>query len=114
MKVDKIIWGLLFILVFPLQAREISIHYNFHAYQQGKDIIVEWVLENEENIKGYVLEKQVEENEYQYFKTVEAAKKRVVYTVLDEEAKEDWISYRLKVIPENGTVFILGHAAANK
>ncbi|MEP6948294.1 MAG: T9SS type A sorting domain-containing protein, partial [Ginsengibacter sp.] len=66
------------------------------AYQQDKDIAVEWKVENENNIKKYDVEKSLDGNHYTFAKTVPANNAtQSNYNWLDVNPSEGYNYYRI-------------------
>jgi hypothetical protein len=73
------------------------------AYQQNKDIAVEWKTENESNLQQYDVEKSVDGNHFTVTKTVAANNAAVNnYSWLDENPSEGYNYYRIRSTDKNG------------
>ena len=73
------------------------------AYQQNKDIAVEWKAENESNLEQYDVEKSVDGNHYATAKTVAASNAAVSnYNWLDVNPSEGYNYYRVLSTDKNG------------
>ena len=73
------------------------------AYQQNKDIAVEWKAENESNLKQYNVEKSVDGNHYATAKTVAANNAaQSNYNWLDVNPSEGYNYYRILSTDVNG------------
>jgi hypothetical protein len=73
------------------------------AYQQNKDIAVEWSAENESNLQQYDVEKSVDGNHYTIAKTI-AANNAILstYSWLDVNPSAGYNYYRISSTDKNG------------
>jgi hypothetical protein len=73
------------------------------AYPKNKDIVVEWKVENESNLKQYDVEKSVDGSNYATNNTVVAKNAAAsVYQFLDEKPVDGYNYYRVKSTDING------------
>ena len=86
-------------LVLPLSFTSIK------AYQQNKDIAVEWKVENESNLKQYDVEKSVDGNNYAIVNTIAANNSALSnYKWLDVNPSEGNNYYRVRSTDVNGKI----------
>jgi hypothetical protein len=73
------------------------------ATKKNKDILVEWTIENETNMKQYEVERSSDGIHFAKTATVVAVnQKKVDYSWLDENASTGYNYYRIKSIDING------------
>ncbi len=94
-----------FRIVFaPLKALPVTFT-SIKAYRQGKDINVEWKVENEMNVKQYEVEKSIDGTDFTTM-SIQAATANdggsVVYVAADVKPVEGYNYYRVKSVDING------------
>jgi len=72
------------------------------AYEQGQNIMVEWVVQNEINIAKYEVEKSIDGIKFNNINSVNALGGNIGYSSLDEQPAKGYNYFRIKSIDNNG------------
>jgi hypothetical protein len=84
-------------VVLPLSLTDLK------AYRKNKDVVLEWTVENESNVKQYEVEKSVDSNHFLKVYTVAAVNKSLSnYNWLDINTVNGYNYYRIKSTDLNG------------
>ncbi len=79
----------------------------FNATGKNKQVQLDWIVNNNQQIKEYTLERSRDGQRFAFFKTVSARaqEQRASYTDLDPAPFAGWNYYRLRAVTHSGEVF---------